>query len=384
MIRSYNKNFLYLFGLFLAEVLLTFQLTELGESQPTTIKVVLVGIWFSLVLILLKIIFFTKYTINEIIFWTILFLLLFFVSLNVHNINLIYIAILVLGSVNVDFDKILRVHIFAQIGVIVLTLIMVKMGWIINLVYLRDNTLRYSWGFTYPTAFSATLFTVFLSIVVLKRFQLSKIDYSLSILLTYFIIVSLNARLDGILMFIVIIFCIFQKYILKIVRRIGPFFISCTNFILIFGSVLMSYFYNPYNPLLYKINNIFSQRLSLGHIALTNYKITLFGQQVEMNGFGGLKGLQHQFSIYFYIDNLFIQVLVILGVVAFILLVIFFVWMPYKWYKDGKIILELLVGIICVASLVEDSFMAPANNFILMAIVANTDNFVYRWDKEKK
>ena len=121
------------------------------------------------------------------------------------------------------------------------------------------------------------------------------------------------------------------------------------------------------------LDSFFNSRLSQGHIALTQYPISWFGQKIQMQGMGGQQGLHQNFTKYFYIDNSFIQILVIDGLVLLLIVLMLIALFFIKWHRQKKYILEIALLFICMASIVEDSLVSSATSIIFVIMVANNN-----------
>lgn len=372
---KFKFEYIYLIGLILAVFSFTLNITELSETQTAINSIVNILKYIGIGLILLKSLFFTKYKKASPIFWILLLLLLFIIYIHTHNNNLIFIALLSLGAVNVDTKLILKSHIIAQILAIIFTFFLVRHNVIMNLIYYRNNKMRPSFGFVYPTALSAVLFSIVISYVVLKKFTLNIWEYFLIICLIYFTLFVLDARLDGYLMIMIIVSVFLYKKIINVISKLKKSICLVISLFFITLSFLLSYFFNDSSSFFSNLDNIFNNRLSQSHIALTQYPLSLLGQNIQMQGLGGQQGLHQNFTYYFYIDNSFIQILIIDGLILFLIVLFLIITFFIKWHQQRMYILELALLFVCIAAMMEDSLVSAASSIIFIIMMANNDGY---------
>lgn len=366
-------EYIYLIGLALAVFTFTLSITELSETQTSINDVVNILRYCGIFLIIIKSLFFTMYKKRELIIWLILLAVFLLIYEKTGNKNLFFIALLSLGALNIDSRLILKYHMIAQILAVVFTFFLMQNNIIINLIYYRNNKMRPAYGFIYPTALSAVLFSIFISYTILKRFTFNIVEYIFIVFLIYFTLIVLDARLDGYLMVIVCVSTLFNKKIINIIAKAKESICLIISMILICLSILFSYLFNSSSSFFNTLDSFFNSRLSQGHIALTQYPISWFGQKIQMQGMGGQQGLHQNFTQYFYIDNSFIQILVIDGLVLLLIVLMLIALFFIKWHRQKKYILEIALLFICMASIVEDSLVSSATSIIFVIMVANNN-----------
>ena len=366
-------EYIYLIGLALAVFTFTLSITELSETQTSINDIVNILRYCGIFLIIIKSLFFTMYKKRDLIIWLILLAVFLLIYEKTGNKNLFFIALLSLGALNIDSRLILKYHMIAQILAVVFTFFLMQNNIIINLIYYRNNKMCPAYGFIYPTALSAVLFSIFISYTILKRFTFNIVEYIFIVFLIYFTLIVLDARLDGYLMVIVCVSTLFNKKIINIIAKAKESICLIISMILICLSILFSYLFNSSSSFFNTLDSFFNSRLSQGHIALTQYPISWFGQKIQMQGMGGQQGLHQNFTKYFYIDNSFIQILVIDGLVLLLIVLMLIALFFIKWHRQKKYILEIALLFICMASIVEDSLVSSATSIIFVIMVANNN-----------
>ncbi len=130
-------------------------------------------------------------------------------------------------------------------------------------------------------------------------------------------------------------------------------------------------FYNRY-PMF----DSFRSRLTLGAEALSRFGVTLFGQNVPQKGNGG-------FTLpspgeYFYIDNSYIRILVMLGSVVFIFSLLLYSVLSLRAAAAGNIYLLCVLALIAFDGAIQQYFLNPGCNAFFLLIFTNSDLFRFR------
>ncbi|MDO4182976.1 MAG: hypothetical protein Q4E12_05155 [Coriobacteriia bacterium] len=144
-------------------------------------------------------------------------------------------------------------------------------------------------------------------------------------------------------------------------------------------SVAFTAFYSPDNPVLQALNQgILGTRLSLGHSALTQYGISLFGQDIQLVGFGlNLLGERNTSAAYNYIDCMYVRMLVQLGLLYTAVYLGLFTVAGWRAAKQGNIVLLLIFAAIALNGIINDlSLYLFYNPFLLLAATILRDSVV--------
>lgn len=239
-------------------------------------------------------------------------------------------AVLIIGARGVPMKKILKVYVTVSI---ILTVIIVGAslsGQIENLVYIMGdhwNIPRNSFGSIYPTDFAAHLFYISLAYAMLRG-QRIKIGEILGLIgLMGISLLLCGARTNAVCIFLVtiIVICFKRNKIGFMTNKIQN--LCCLSMPI--AAVLMimgAYFYTPTIEWMRVADCIVNQRFSMGHEGFVRYPITLLGQGVEMQGYGGttqlVDGAQYFFLDSSYINMLFQYGLIVLITILFLMLYI--------------------------------------------------------------
>ena len=113
---------------------------------------------------------------------------------------------------------------------------------------------------------------------------------------------------------------------------------------------------------------VFAGRLTYGQQALVNYGVTLFGQHLEIVG-RGVNAYGYSYAgTFFYIDCLYVKLLVQYGVVYFLVFVLSLTACCYKAWKERNSWALLFLALMAAHSMIDDLTMYLNYNTFLLLI----------------
>lgn len=295
-----------------------------------------------LLLIGLKVLFFDNYRVKSLIILGISAIGSLLIYRSSSYLNILFWLVLVAGSKNISFEKILKVYLVIAGSIILLAFCSSLLGVIENYRYVTASRgIRNSFGITYTTDFAAHIFFLALAFFYLIGEKLKLYHYIGVLILAGLIYLFCNARLDSCsLALIAIIFglgnwiehsCYIGKNGKNLWRNIwsttGMYIMPFLAVISLAATVL----YRPNSGLLFELDKVISSRLFLGNQGIKEYGYTLFGQAIDMIGAGG--GTEYS-SNYFFIDCSYIHVMLRFGVLFAIAVLIAYTIACYKNKHD--------------------------------------------------
>lgn len=373
--RVNGQNVCYFLGMTLG--MLSFLKNETLWNFSDTIVNLLrfSGFFFLTVQLIISV---PKYNGKEIILLTLFFILSLIVGRECHQLLLLLFTFeLIAGSKGIYFQDIIRVYAFVGISFCLITMIACLAGVVDNQIktstergLFTSGNDRYSFGYGWTTNFANHVFYILLSywLILSNKFNLKYV--LLYIIVGFFIFIYTDCRLSAI--------CIVSILILTYIIKLKNW--ECNNMGLVYKVLpysipffaLLSYYvtesFNSSNAVWFTLNIILSARLSLGQDALKWAGIPIFGQEYEM-----LSGdIDKQF--YNYIDNSYIQSLVIYGwlytmVISFLYVIVCF---RAKKIKNIHIICAVLIA--GGSGMIAQHFIQIYMNPLLLALMSNLDN----------
>lgn len=286
-------------------------------------------------------------------------------------------GLLIAGANDIDYRKILKVYLIVEIPMTICTMIAGYTGVITNLVYHRGEQVRMSFGFVYPTDFAAGIIFMVTAWVVLRQVRCTWIEIGLMIISVILFEKYCDVRNSEIVMMILIICVVYLKIrnklaakkgkeytpslLLKILCLVAPY--GLAGFM-----ILVSRFYRPDIEWMAKLNTLFLTRLSLGKEVFDRYDIQIWGQDIPMRGNGGSTEVV---ADYFFIDSSYVNILMRLGLVAFILVMLIISIIMIKNLNHPYMLMAM--AIVCIHSVMEHHMFEVYYDVFLMLPLAKFD-----------
>lgn len=284
-----------------------------------------------------------------------------------------WVGFLIVGAKDVDFDKILKVYLVIGVTIMVAAFVASQMGWIENLQYIiyRDNqTLtQNSYGIIYHTDFAAHVFYLATAAIGLSE---DKITFGKSInfvVLAVFILDKCAARTSFIclmLMAFVVLFVMITKKRIK--GTVFYNFVNCAMICFAGLYITLTHIYDPAKEWLAKLNTALSYRLEITNQAIQNYDYNLFGQTIAESGWGKGGGATE----YFFLDDSYIRILLMYGIVLFLVLMVIFYLAGLKAIKAKRILILFAIAVIGLHSFMEHHLLEVAYNPFICYLFANS------------
>lgn len=284
---------------------------------------------------------------------------------------------LIAGANDIDYRKILKVYLIVEIPTTICTMIAGYTGVITDLVYHRGEQVRMSFGFVYPTDFAAGIIFMVTAWGVLRQVRCTWIEIGLMIISVVLFEKYCDVRNSEIVMMILIICVVYLKIrnklaakkgkeytpslLLKILCLVAPY--GLAGFM-----ILVARFYRPDIEWMAKLNTLFSTRLSLGKEVFDRYDIQIWGQDIPMRGNGGSTEVV---ADYFFIDSSYVNILMRLGLVAFILVMLIISIIMIKSLNHPYMLMAM--AIVCIHSVMEHHMFEVYYDVFLMLPLAKFD-----------
>ena len=278
--------------------------------------------------------------------------------------------LLIAGANDIDYRKILKVYLIVEIPMTICTMIAGYTGVITNLVYHRGDQVRMSFGFIYPTDFAAGIVFMITAWVVLRRTRCTWIEIGLMIISVVLFEKYCDVRNSEAVMVLLILGVVYLKIRNKFAERKGKKYTPSMLLKLLclaapYGlagfMILVSRFYQPDVEWMAKLNTLFSTRLSLGKETFDRYDIQIWGQDIPMRGSGGTA---EAVTDYFFIDSSYVNILMRLGLIVFILVMLIISIIMIRNLNHPYMLLAMVI--ICVHSVMEHHMIEVYYDVFLM------------------
>ena len=230
-------------------------------------------------------------------------------------------------------------------------------GLITNLVYHRGKKVRMAFGFIYPTDFAAHVVYMIAAWVLIRQVRCSWIEIGMMIICVIFFEKYCDVRTSEAVMILLILCVIYLKIRNALAEKKGTKYkpsilLKCLCLVIPYGlagfMILTSRFYNSEITWMAKLNTLFSTRLAIGKEAFERYDIKLWGQNIPMIGNGGTT---EPVQGYFFLDSSYVNILLRLGLVVFILIMLMISIIMIRNINQPYILAVMVI--ICIHSVME-------------------------------
>lgn len=346
-LKKYGAQILYFSAMLilLSDALLTTSMI----SYPHTLSIAFSFIGF--VLILAKLSIYDRKNSVRFLVLLLLIVLSYIIHQRSNSIAPFYITLLTAGAYGISFKDIAKFYFYTASVFLGIVFIGSLFGQVINLKYITERGIRYSFGIVYPTDFAAHVFFILASYAAAYEKKLNWFNGICSIAVTVFVYIFCKARVDcGCIILLCIGIAVIRLAESRKKQPDGKLYNKIKDlcrYICIWsmpaGAVIMlllTIFYDPSNKFMAVLNNIMSGRLSLGKRGFEEYDVTLLGQYVPMHGNGG--NVQPP-EDYFFLDCSYIYMLLIYGLIFTLLIIGAYVIIGMRYRHNGVMLWILAV-----------------------------------------
>lgn len=312
--------------------------------------------------------------------------ILAFVNYNYSkNGDLLYIIPVIFASKDIDAKKIVKFFMILISGLLGMVIILAVLNKIPNYIFSYNsngtNVIRQSLGMVYPTTLGAAIMYITFAFLVYKKFEISLLQKIMIFIMAFIVKEVAYAKTAMILLCIAGTVAVFYNPICHLLKK-SNISMPLILFIIIFCSIYLTYKFNASSLFYQMINSkLFSNRLYLGYVAIMTYPIKFLGQYIYMRGYGGQVGYLMNKGIlrtnYFYIDNFYLQLLLIYGLVVFCITLGAIFYFAFKFNKERKFSLVIVLLLIVIDNIFEAYMFQYSFNFMLLLLLANTENLIY-------
>ena len=261
-----------------------------------------------------------KYSIKELVCYSIIFIYFAFISYNSRTINyLIYYVYVIIGK-DVKYTKIIKTAFFA-IGIsVAMVLLLYLFGFIKEAVAIQGDRVRHSLGFEYASYLSTYCFYGTLYYIYFRNKKINYIELAVLLIINSFVFYYTTTKSAFFCSVLAIIITLFvNNNIISIKNsKTYRYVLYAFSILLPIFMLVASIIYNKNNKILDRVNNILSGRLLLSQNGLIEFGVKPFGQFIEFSA-----DLKDGYNV---VDSSYIFYLLILGGVFFVLMICFFVY----------------------------------------------------------
>lgn len=353
------------------------------SMMPSIMKILR---YISYAIIFVKLLYDAKYLENEMLKIVAMVLLLGIISLNFGN-NILFCSFLfIIAARNLNIGKLVKAALYIQI---ILTICMAGLccfGIISDWTYNLEGRNRHSLGYVYPSYISSIFFYVTLAYLFIRKKKIRFWEIVCIGILNGIIFHLTDSKTSFVLVFLAIIVLWIMKFCKK---RLENSLISKLLYVYSIPfiaaiSILACYLYNEENKLLILINSFINNRLIMGHNALLEYGLSLFGEKIVWTGNGGLgylsSSLQDEYN---FVDCSYVKILLDYGIIFFIIMIFGYMLVAKRAIEKNDCYMCMCLLFMCIYSMIEPRIIEFGFNPFVLTLSAlfgkNTpDDIIYK------
>ena len=284
-----------------------------------------------------------------------------FISYKSRTINYLTYLIYIIVGKDIEYIKIIKSAFFAIVVSVILVISLCLFGIIKDVVSEMETRNRHALGFKYAPFLSNYSFYATLYYIYIRKNKMKNIELLICLILSIFIFYATKTRSAFALtvLSLIITFVVNNVKALSDYKSIYKYLLYAATIILPLFIIIISIFYNPEIKIMSMLNKLLNGRIALGNAAINEYGIHLFGQYIK---FTSSSTAEARYNI---VDSAFVLYLLILGIVFFVLLIIFLLYFVKLIDKKKDIYLAYIYIILMLHSTFDAQLLQMSYNYFM-------------------
>lgn len=369
----FRTKFLFFIALAIYMIAKTIEISTMFNDISWMPQLMKLLRYISYGIIAVKLIYDSIYTEIEIMKILLIFILLGLVSINIDSNVLFCSFFFIIAARNIDMRKLLLGAFWIQLFLTIMIAVASRIGLVSDWMYNIEGRNRHSLGYVYPSYIASIFFYMVLAYMYIRKEKLHLLETIMIGVLNCIIFVLTDSKTSFVLTFLAIVVFFVLKYYKKELKNnlISKLLYSYSVFGIAIISIVTCIVYNDENNFLVKINSFINNRLIMGHNALVEHGVTLFGEKIRWIGFGGLgyttSALKEEYN---FVDCSYVKVLLDYGIIFFVIMLSGYALVSYRAIKEKDRFLCTCILFMCIYSIIEPRIIEFGfNPFVLSLCV---------------
>lgn len=369
----FRTKFLFFIALAIYMIAKTIEISTMFNDISWMPQLMKLLRYISYGIIAVKLIYDSIYTEIEIMKILLIFILLGLVSINIDSNVLFCSFFFIIAARNIDMRKLLLGAFWIQLFLTIMIAVASRIGLVSDWMYNIEGRNRHSLGYVYPSYIASIFFYMVLAYMYIRKEKLHLLETIMIGVLNCIIFVLTDSKTSFVLSFLAIVVFFVLKYYKKELKNnlISKLLYSYSVFGIAIISIVTCIVYNDENNFLVKINSFINNRLIMGHNALVEHGVTLFGEKIRWIGFGGLgyttSALKEEYN---FVDCSYVKVLLDYGIIFFVIMLSGYALVSYRAIKEKDRFLCTCILFMCIYSIIEPRIIEFGfNPFVLSLCV---------------
>lgn len=372
-IYIFRTEFLFFIALAIYMIAKTIEISTIFNDISWMPQLMKVLRYVSYGIIAIKLIYDSIYTEVEIVKILLIFILLGLVSLHIDSNVLFCSFFFIIAARNIDIRKLLLGAFWIQLILTIMIAVASQIGLVSDWMYNIEGRNRHSLGYIYPSYIASIFFYMILAYMYIRKEKLHLLETIMIGVLNCIIFVLTDSKTSFVLTFLAIVVFFALKYYKKELKNnlISKLLYSYSVFGIAIISIVTCIVYNDENNFLVKINSFINNRLIMGHNALLEHGVTLFGERIRWIGFGGLGYITNALKEeYNFVDCSYVKVLLDYGMIFLLIMLSGYALVSYRAIKEKDRFLCICILFMCIYSIIEPRIIEFGfNPFVLSLCV---------------
>lgn len=284
--------------------------------------------------------------------------------------NYAVLPVFIYSARNVNTTTIVKISYRISLVLLIFIIVSSYLGWITNYITYDGGREREYVGFRYSLFGPAILCNIIFLKVYLEKDNIKWRTLMFLIIGNYALYEFTDSRLTFglgmILLILTILIKMFSKFKIVLMNKIliGSYLVS---------GLLSLYFTIGYNHLSEwqsNINEFLGGRLSLGYSTLKYYGYGIFGKKITLVGNGLDVDGYITTETYDYVDNLYIQLLLKLGLLFLVIFILGMTIVMWRVYRLNDVYLYIIFSLLALHGIIDDLMILPQYNSFWFVIAA--------------
>lgn len=372
-IYIFRTEFLFFIALAIYMIAKTIEISTIFNDISWMPQLMKVLRYVSYGIIAIKLIYDSIYTEVEIVKILLIFILLGLVSFHIDSNVLFCSFFFIIAARNIDIRKLLLGAFWIQLILTIMIAVASQIGLVSDWMYNIEGRNRHSLGYIYPSYIASIFFYMILAYMYIRKEKLHLLETIMIGVLNCIIFVLTDSKTSFVLTFLAIVVFFALKYYKKELKNnlISKLLYSYSVFGIAIISIVTCIVYNDENNFLVKINSFINNRLIMGHNALLEHGVTLFGEKIRWVGFGGLGYITNALKEeYNFVDCSYVKVLLDYGMIFLLIMLSGYALVSYRAIKEKDRFLCICILFMCIYSIIEPRIIEFGfNPFVLSLCV---------------
>lgn len=369
LIKIQKNPFTIIFILWYAtEILFNTTLTEIMGIAKVQLNSIIN--YLVLGVLLFQIIIFQKYKVREIVLIIFITIPIVVSAVSSSYLSLLSTWMFIVAAKKTELERIINIAYKILLVMLPLVIGLHFLGYIDEIVFVRNSVIRHSLGFSHPNQLGLRIFQLVACRCYLRRTNFKVADFIFILFAALFVYLIPNSQTAYICIFILFVLLLIYIFIEKYNKELLGIYMNGLLIMTIFFnfiSVLCSVVGVNGSPIIKKVNDFISLRFSRCHRIFQMYGVTFWGQKIyvsmEERKLAGLSVTE-----ILYLDNAYMTLLIRLGILSYsIFSIIIIISMIY--YKKRKYVTLLIIfSVYALYGVMESGWFLMTHNIFLIAI----------------